>query len=360
MIDFQKEKNLLKKHLGSDIVTLLKTSRAVLAGGAITSIFSGKEINDFDIYFRSYEDLIIFIKNVYNKENLLEEDEWCDQYFSLICVNHTNRSILFTKDNVKLQAIHFSFYEQPEDIFKSFDFTINMAAYDFKDDKFIFHEDFFKDLAQRRLTFNPKTDYPIISSLRVSKYLDRGYKISKKEMFKISLAIADTKIDSWNKLEDHLSGFYGVDVSKLFDKNQEFSLVNAIDMLDKVEEDVTHKIGYSSTNYRNLINSINLYHDIENTQTIFYKKVKEKDGKFVSPQVSHGALTYITGEKINGGYRGVYAFESKTEAVNSYYRGEHVAILEVESRENVLDDGDDGAVRLTGDVKVLDIYKIDF
>ena len=202
-MNFTKQKNTIYRNLGVELVQLMKTTKAILAGGALTSIFSGKEINDYDLYFRNKEDLILFVRNAFlDEDNIEDEDDFIEmEAYSLICTSQTDRSITFNvpNSNLKLQLIHFDYFENVSDIFKSYDFTINMCAFDFVHEQFIMEENFLIDIAQRRLTFNTGTKYPIMSTLRVSKYCDRGYTISKKEMFKIGLAISSLNITSWDE-----------------------------------------------------------------------------------------------------------------------------------------------------------------
>lgn len=51
------EINRLKLLITEDIWEVLKEHKAIIAGGAITSIFTNQPINDIDVYFRSEEDL---------------------------------------------------------------------------------------------------------------------------------------------------------------------------------------------------------------------------------------------------------------------------------------------------------------
>ncbi|MEC1259989.1 hypothetical protein P9D34_05915 [Bacillus swezeyi] len=50
---YQFEKNKLYAYLGKDLVKSLKKFEVIVAGGAITSLFNNKAINDIDLYFRS-------------------------------------------------------------------------------------------------------------------------------------------------------------------------------------------------------------------------------------------------------------------------------------------------------------------
>lgn len=246
-MQYERYKTILLRILGEDMVSLLKKSNAIIAGGSITSLFSQSQINDFDIYFRSKEDMIVFIRNAYkqpgkadNKEDLFilteEQTVKFEKPFNITCQNRTDRSITFTQNGNTIQLIHFAYFQNADEIFESYDFHINMAAYDFTTDDFILHPYFLESVAARRLTFNEKTRYPIMSTLRVQKYIERGYTINRKEMFKIGLTCSMLNLDSWEKLIDQLSGFYGVNVSEIFDTTVPFTMEAALDMLDKVYE----------------------------------------------------------------------------------------------------------------------------
>lgn len=246
-MQYERYRTILLRILGEDMVSLLKKSNAIIAGGSITSLFSQAQINDFDVYFRSKEDMVVFIRNAYknhgsseNEEDLLvlTDDQKVEfkKSFNITCQNQTARSITFTQNNNTIQLIHFAYFQNAEEIFESYDFHINMAAFDFSTDNFIIHSNFMESIAARRLTFNEHTRYPIMSTLRVQKYIDRGYTINRKEMFKIGLTCSMLNLDSWEKLIDQLSGFYGVEVSDLFNKEVLFTMEAALEMLDKVYE----------------------------------------------------------------------------------------------------------------------------
>ena len=64
---FHKEQSALERYMGEELVDLCKASNAIIAGGAITSIFTDKEINDLDVYFRTFEDMEVFIRNAYGE-----------------------------------------------------------------------------------------------------------------------------------------------------------------------------------------------------------------------------------------------------------------------------------------------------
>lgn len=64
------EKSRLKKLIDSNLYNLFKEFKCFLAGGAITSLFTGADINDLDIYFRSEKDLAKFIYSAWTEYGL--------------------------------------------------------------------------------------------------------------------------------------------------------------------------------------------------------------------------------------------------------------------------------------------------
>lgn len=194
---------------------------AFVAGGAITSVFTAKPINDADIYFKSRA---AFEKAVFQS---YEEGFWC--------VDASKRAVTFSDNGRIVQLMHFDFFPTADDIFKAFDFTINMAALDLDSNEFIFHDDFLKHNAQRFLRFNKGTRYPLASATRVLKYQQRDYTIGKGDILKIALACRGVRLESWDDLKDQIGGAYGNKVV-LENEGAPFSLDAAIDALTADEE----------------------------------------------------------------------------------------------------------------------------
>lgn len=190
---------------------------AYIAGGALTSVFTNAPINDVDVYFKSKQAFIEGCLTAY------DEGMYC------LCVS--NRAVTFSDGGSIVQLMYFDFFPTADDIWKSFDFTICMGAYDFDTKQFVFHEDFLKHNAQRFLKFNPGTRYPIASCLRALKYKDRGYTIGKGEFLKIVLASRTPEINSWADLKDQIGGQYGDDVA-LRNEDQPYSAQAAVDSFD--------------------------------------------------------------------------------------------------------------------------------
>ena len=228
---FEIEKLKIKQLLGTDVYDMLKETKCVLAGGAITSLFTNKEINDFDIYFTSKESL----SQVFAQAFSVSEDEFLSPY-DLIVKFATKRSMLCVDKygQQKLQFIHYKRHDNIESIFKSFDFEHVMGAFDFATEEFVLHENFMKTNAQRLMQFNPATDFPITSMMRVQKYKERNYTISKAQMLRIAFTIANKEYASWEDVKSEVSGLYGIAPEDMFDEAKPFSLEEVVLQLDKL------------------------------------------------------------------------------------------------------------------------------
>lgn len=222
--EFKKEEDKLLC-FSDDLAFLLERHGCWIAGGAITSVFTGKEINDIDVYFPSKEAFSSVMAEIYDAEVSFGEAHVC---------HITNKSLLLQSDGQDVQFSVFKFFDSVEDIFESFDFTAVMGAYSFAEKKFYFHPEFMKHNAQRFLKFNKGTRYPLISMLRVDKYRERGYTTSKQEMLKIGMAIANKNFDGWEMVIDEVGSMYGLNPGEIFDTTKPFSLDEVITQLDNL------------------------------------------------------------------------------------------------------------------------------
>ena len=197
------------------------TPGAFAAGGAVTSVFTEKPINDVDVYFRTqraFEEAVI---------GAYEDGYWC--------VAASRRAVTFSDGGRIVQYMHFGFFDTPSDIFAAFDFTVCMGAYDYDAKEFVLHDDFLRHNSQRFLRFNPGTRFPLASATRVLKYQQRGYTIGKGDVLKIALACRGVKIDSWEELKDQIGGAYGEKVV-IENENKPFSLEAAIEALTVADD----------------------------------------------------------------------------------------------------------------------------
>lgn len=228
---YERQKAKLKElfHADADfnkgeILQELKKYKCWIAGGAILSIFTGEEVNDVDVFFRSKEDVF----NVINARS----GNW---YFTKWSAT--------TSDIIRkpIQLVYKNTFSSVEEIFKTFDFSVCCAAYDCETEEFVFGDTFFEDVMSRTIHFNHHTNSAIMTLPRIAKYQERGYSFPKPELMKVGLTLANYNLQSWDDVSNVLSGTYGSSFSNLADNMKEngvdFSFDEAINVISKCEED---------------------------------------------------------------------------------------------------------------------------
>jgi hypothetical protein len=277
------EKKQLLKYIPDFITEIFEEDEKsfFIAGGAITSIFTEKEVNDIDIYPKTMEALIKLIGSLYRNSTIFS------------C---TDKSIFLNHSGYNLNIIYMEEYKSAEQIFDLFDFTIVMGAYDFDSEEFIFHPKFFRDLAKKRIVINHKTRFPLVSILRTNKYKDRGYKLSKNEFTKLLLRATELEIKTKEDFQTQLGGLYGINIDDLldgrgfslelmyellsnipndFDKNKSRDISLNLELLDKIREFATKFLKDSNLVYYNGIYLKKIGdNEFINREDIFFEKLE--------------------------------------------------------------------------------------
>lgn len=156
-----------------------------IAGGAVRDYFSyGKPKSDIDIFFPNQEEFdkadSKLFSNIENK--LLKSSE---------------NAKLFKHKHGLIHIIQKHFYETPNDIINSFDFTVCCAAIG-KDCGLIYHETFFIDLARRKLVIN-SLPFPLSSLQRLQKYIKKGFWICNGGLLELSKALKNIDFEDKNQ-----------------------------------------------------------------------------------------------------------------------------------------------------------------
>lgn len=256
-VDYKKEKQKLKR-LIPRTYEILKNYNCYIAGGAITSIFTGKDINDIDVYFKDKSELFKVLYEHFSSEYIIYV---------------TKKAITFKLTNQEtIQFIFMNYYDKADDIFNDFDFTINMGAFDIQKDKFVLHKDFLKDNVQKRLVVNTNTKFPIVTGTRILKYNMKGYEIDTLEMTKLMLAINKMNISTWKKLEEQLGRMYGENILELTKKDKEtkFSINKVIEKLNSYYDE-EHEFNRENEEMNKILN---IESDILRWQTLLNYKLQ--------------------------------------------------------------------------------------
>jgi len=225
MENFDFEKRKLWSIIPPVMEESLIDNDVIIAGGAITSLFTNREINDVDLYFRTWENLADFLYSLEGTGNII--------------LSYTDKAVLIKSEKILFQAVCFDIFPAIEDIFNKFDFTVCMGAYSVKESEFYFHPDFLKDNSQRNIRFNPGTAFPLMSLLRVDKYKNKGYGISKTEVLRIALTCMNLKINSYDEVKEQIGGMYGLNIDNIIkhDNSEEFSIKNVLNDLQNLHVD---------------------------------------------------------------------------------------------------------------------------
>jgi hypothetical protein len=297
------------------------------------------------------------LKNLFNQFDDDEDKDFMDiGSFQLVYTNCSKKSILFSKDGLKVQLIYFQFFNSTEEIFKTFDFTACMGAYNCATEEFELHPDFLKDVAQRRLVVNPNTAFPIISLLRVDKYKQKGYEISRKDFVNLCLATNRLDLGSWEKVSDAIGGMYGYNHNDIFDTTKPYSIDEVINQLTVLESRMESTDTISGLEFDALVEHIeaNLGIAEKKDPTIFYKKVIKTSVEGVYESYYHSHFKYPNGQIINGGDYGIWAYKSLRKAKKHFSNtGKREAVIKLQASKDVTVIPDGAAFNIKGNLTVL-------
>lgn len=189
----------------TDIFELMYEYNIMIAGGACTSVFTNRPINDYDLYFPCSESG----KNDY--ENFRKEfREIADEGVHLVSkTTHAETYLVYRgSDRMTIQLINMYNDMSAIDILNKFDLTVCMCGYVPKEDKFYHVDSFMFDINNRVLKFNANTEFPLSTLIRVNKYISKGYTIDNIELIKIGLMINQLNISTVGELKEQLHGIY--------------------------------------------------------------------------------------------------------------------------------------------------------
>lgn len=131
-----------------------------LAGGSLRRVISGitTKDSDFDFFFKSETDCIEFDKK-------LIESGFVIKY-------KNDKNTTYERDGIKVQSIYFQYFDSPQAVIDSFDFTICQLAYD---GEYLYAGEYtLWDIARKRLVVN-KISFATSTVRRLIKYAKQGF-----------------------------------------------------------------------------------------------------------------------------------------------------------------------------------------
>ena len=156
------------KRLPVDFLEIVKSpewqGKIFIGGGYLRAIVAREPINDIDVFVRSKSDAELLALKLAPKKDIV-----------------TTENAFTIKRKTPIQFIHRWIFDKPEDVAKSFDFTVCCAVISFKDDKWESYCDdrFYVDIASKRLVYRRpvRNEDAGGSMIRVLKYYEKGYRI---------------------------------------------------------------------------------------------------------------------------------------------------------------------------------------
>lgn len=166
---------------------------AIIAGGfALSCVLDDKNAKDIDIFFTSKEafdkTLALFSLPV-DKQS----DDWAFQGYKVAEApkGADNRYVLLTHETrPAVQLLKMVWYDSPEHVIDSFDFTISQFA--FTNKGFYYNGEAMLDLAKKRLVLH-RMQFPASTLKRLIKYTKKGYYACPGSLVTICEAIQEYK-----------------------------------------------------------------------------------------------------------------------------------------------------------------------
>ena len=167
-----------------------------LCGGAVTALFSGAAIKDLDFYVRDSGQL--------DRAKIFLEEWFKVSFSSSNAITYKRKS----RKSSKMWTVQLitRFSGTPQDVFRNFDFTVTMGAYDFGRKEFDLHDRFLPDIAKRRLVYSGDSHFPICAMARIAKYREKGYHCPNSTVMHIALSIVQLDIQNYKQLKEQLFG----------------------------------------------------------------------------------------------------------------------------------------------------------
>lgn len=252
---------------------------AIVTGGSIASMLLGEKANDYDVYFKTKEATVAVAK--YYMDKHFETDTQVCEYehkededgnhvkdngehleeLSILCYSKENikgeqeervecyiKSTGFSKEKTKgkkkkgkyrvyfissnaitltnkIQII-IRFFGEPSQIHNNYDFEHAKSYFEMDGEKLVISPSAMECLLSRTLIYRGSL-YPIASIFRMKKFIERGWRISAGQQFKIMWQISQLDLRNKMILKDQLTG---VDMAYLD------SLVSAITASVEIED----------------------------------------------------------------------------------------------------------------------------
>lgn len=91
-MQYEREIESVLKLMDPDLLGLLEDNKCIIAGGALTSVFTNKPVNDIDVYFQNAESFSNVVREIMTGHDY--ESEYSISFQEATVTHYTNKSIL--------------------------------------------------------------------------------------------------------------------------------------------------------------------------------------------------------------------------------------------------------------------------
>ena len=229
-----------------EIIKIIKEN-AIITGGAIVSLLTGEQPNDYDIYFKTEESCQKVAEYYANKWNDMypykphvevqneegritcfirsigvaaEDDENCIDDTSEPVYNGEPFAVNEESEKLKYRPRYFStnaislsdkiqivirFYGDVEEIHKNYDFAHCTCSYDYKMNKLDLPNKALECIINKELYYTGSR-YPLCSIIRSRKFINRGWSINAGQYLKMCLQLNELNLHDFKTFKDQLAG----------------------------------------------------------------------------------------------------------------------------------------------------------
>lgn len=216
---------------------------SIISGGALVSLLTNQEVNDYDVYFKTKEAVISVAKYYVNKFNdthkssaILKETEDGritifiqsdgvageeeDDELSLpeeVTAEEKDatqeekakyRPVYLTSNAITLSdkiQIVIRFWGDVDDIHKNYDFAHCTCSWSSWDNNLLLPQKALECIINKELYY-VGSKYPLCSIIRTRKFLERGYTINAGQYLKMCMQLNDLDLHDVETLKDQLVG----------------------------------------------------------------------------------------------------------------------------------------------------------
>ena len=237
-------------HIDDENIKKVIEENVIVTGGAIVSLLTGEEVNDYDVYFRTKESCLNVAEYYVAKWNKTHEDkpvfvEFCEETGKIQCFVSSKgiadedeeaiskfaynfegtdeeaatdgqedyskekyRPRFITSNSITLShkiQIVIRFYGEVEEIHKNYDFAHCTCAWSSWNNELFLPQKALECIINKELYYIG-SKYPLCSIIRTRKYLNRGYHINAGQYVKMCMQLNELDLNNVEVLKDQLTG----------------------------------------------------------------------------------------------------------------------------------------------------------